>query len=178
MEGIKRLMKDGKVLLIIVLLLVIIIMTIGVTILASALKNQETTTIVTKENWGIKISDIQVIDQTATANPGTPSHTDSTVTLAATLNVPGDAVTYEITVQNTGTMDAVLESQTFIEGMSATDSSLIVYTYSQLSDDLKAGETTKFTVTATYDAMTTQDQIDASLSRTKTIIGTFNYKQK
>ena len=178
MEGLKRIIKDGKVLLIIVLLITIIFMSIGVTTLSNTIKNQEKEASVVNANWGIKISDIQVVNQTSTANPGTPSHTDTTVTLASTLAVPGDTVTYEVTVENTGTIDAVLESQTFIEELNHSETNLIVYTYSQLPDDLKAGETAKFTVTATFDAETTQEQINSSLSKTKTIIGTFNYKQK
>lgn len=178
MEDVKGLMKDGKVLLIIALLIVIIAMSIVCIFLSKSLNVKETKKIDSEAKWEIKITDIQIITQTSTANPGMPSHTDTTATLAATLTVPGDSVTYEITVENFGNIDAVLESQTFIEGISKDESDLIVYTYSQLPDDLNAGDTTKFMVTATYDAETTQDQIDAALSRTKTITGTFNYKQK
>ncbi len=178
MENVKAMMKDGKVLLIITLLIVIIAMSMVCVVLAKNLNIQETKRTNSDANWEIKITDIQVLNQTSTASPGVPSHTDTTATLAATLTVPGDTVTYEVTVQNSGNIDAVLESQTFVEGALINESNLIIYTYSQLPDELNAGDTTKFTVTASYDAETTQDQINASLSNTKTITGTFNYKQK
>lgn len=174
----RKKMKDGKVIIIVALLIAIIAMSVGYAAFATTLSVNGTAAIDSDASWEIKITDIQVKDRTSTANPGTPTHTDATATFAATLTVPGDTITYEVTVQNTGTIDAALESQTFVEGINENGSNLILYTYSKLPDELNAGDTARFTVTATYDAATTQEQIDAATSKTKTITATFNYKQK
>ncbi len=61
--------------------------------------------------WDIKITDISEASRTGKADPGTPTISSSGVsaTFEAELYMPGDSITYNITVKNNGNIDAALK---------------------------------------------------------------------
>ena len=64
-----------------------------------------------KGTWDIKITDISEASRTGKADPGTPTISTSGVSASfeANLWMPGDSITYNITVNNNGNIDAALK---------------------------------------------------------------------
>ena len=64
-----------------------------------------------KGTWDIKITDISEASRTGKADPGTPTISTSGVSASfeANLWMPGDSITYNITVKNNGNIDAALK---------------------------------------------------------------------
>ena len=64
-----------------------------------------------KGTWDIKITDISEASRTGKADPGTPTISSSGVSASfeANLWMPGDSITYNITVKNNGNIDAALK---------------------------------------------------------------------
>ena len=101
--------------------------------------------------WKVLITDIQseVLAGEAT-DAETPSHTDTTATFKTNLVSPGDSRQYTVTVENRGSIDAVLKT------LSKTDSNnnaiIFEITGIEQGDTLKAHESTTFNVTVTYNS--------------------------
>ena len=91
------------------LCMILVIMGVGYAAFQSQLKISGTSNITS--NWSVKITDIQskVVNGTPT-NASEPTHTDTTATFKTNLVSPGDAMRYDITVANEGSIDAVLNS--------------------------------------------------------------------
>ena len=64
-----------------------------------------------KGTWDIKITDISEASRTGKADPGTPTISSSGVSASfeANLWMPGDSITYNVTVKNNGNIDAALK---------------------------------------------------------------------
>ena len=101
--------------------------------------------------WKVLITDIQssVLNGTP-ENSEEPSHTDTTATFKTKLYSPGDKMRYTVTVENRGSIDAVLKT------LSKTDSSneAIIFTINGIEqgDTLKAKESKTFTVDVEYNS--------------------------
>ena len=99
--------------------------------------------------WKVLITDIQssVLNGTP-ENSEEPSHTDTTATFKTNLVSPGDSMQYTVTVENRGSIDAVLKT------LSKTDSNneaiIFEITGIEQGDTLKAHNSTTFNVTVTY----------------------------
>ena len=99
--------------------------------------------------WKVLITDIQssVLNGTP-ENSEEPSHTETTATFKTNLVSPGDSMQYTVTVENRGSIDAVLKT------LSKTDSNnqaiIFEITGIEQGDTLKAHESTTFNVTVTY----------------------------
>ena len=85
---------------------------------------------------------------------------------------PGDTITYVITIQNAGTINATLDSATFTPD-DKDGSPAISYETTSPATSLLAGEQTTFKVKVTYDAETTE----IPSVKTKTITGIIKYVQ-
>ena len=93
------------------LLAVLAIMTIGYAAFSTQLEIKGTSNI--DSRWEVKIIAISAGTPVGTAeNAVAPSYTDTTANMNVNLYAPGDSMTYEITIQNNGTLDAVLNSIT------------------------------------------------------------------
>ena len=117
--------------------------------------------------WKVLITDIQssVLNGTP-ENSEEPSHTDTTATFKTNLVSPGDSMQYTVTVENRGSIDAVLKT------LSKTDSNnqaiIFEITGIEQGDTLKAHESTTFNVTVTYNPEITNqpDNITSDLTIT------------
>ena len=163
--------KSGKNLVIVALLLLVVGATVAYAAFATELKLNESTATI-KGDWLIEITNIEATTVTGTAEEGTPTFTETTATFDALLNAPGDSVTYTVTVENKGSIDATLDSAVFTPD-DENGSPAIIYTTTNPAATLAAGATTTFTVTATYDESITE----VPDVKTKTITGTINYIQ-
>ena len=117
--------------------------------------------------WKVLITDIQssVLEGNAT-DAETPSHTDTTATFKTNLVSPGDSMQYTVTVENQGSIDAVLK--TIQKSDSNNNAIIFEITGIEQGDTLKAHETTTFNVTVTYnrDVTTQPDNLTSDLTIT------------
>ena len=137
----KRMMVIGG------LLAILVCMTIGYAAFSTQLQISGTSVITS--NWDIQIISVTPGTPTGTGeNAATPTCNKATATMEANLYAPGDAMTYEITVENKGNIDAVLGSIT----KSDSNNPAIVFETSGINkgDVLPAGEKDVMTVKISY----------------------------
>ena len=123
-------------------------------------------------DWKVLITDIQssVLAGEAT-DAETPSHTETTATFKTSLVSPGDSMQYDITVENRGDIDAVLES---IDVKTSENEAILFETSGiKRGDKLLPEESDVLTVVVTYNPEVT-DQPD-NLNSEVTV--TLNYVQ-
>lgn len=157
--------------IVIALLLLICAMAVGYAAFATQLTINGNAEIISGQ-WNVQITKIEATSINGTAVAGTPTHTTTTATFNAQLVKPGDSVTYTVTVENKGTIAAVLDSATFTP--QENGSPAIIYTTTDPAQELAAGGTTTFTVTATFDpSVTAEPEV-----KTKSITGVIEYVQK
>ena len=104
-------MKRNRCIIVTAILFAVLIMSVGYATFATKLTINGTAEIV--GNWNIKIVGIEAIEVSEGADPGTPEYTDTTATFYAKLKKPEDKITYLITIENAGTLDAKLLDATF-----------------------------------------------------------------
>ena len=87
----------------------LVFMGIGYAVLSQTLNINGTANM--RGEWDIKITDISEASRTGKADPGTPTISSSGVSASfeANLWMPGDSITYNITVKNNGNIDAALK---------------------------------------------------------------------
>ena len=153
------------------LLAILVVMTVGYAAFSTQLKITGNASITS--NWDVQITGISNGTPTGSAeNAINPTYDVLTTNMEVNLYSPGDSMTYEITIQNKGTIDATLSKIT----KSDTNNPAILFETSGVEegDDLLAGETTKMTVKITYNPSTTgqPDNLTSELNVTLT------YEQK
>ena len=105
----KRLNRAQRNYIIAGLCMILVIMAVGYAAFASQLKISGTSNI--SSNFLVRITDIQSTVLNGQASDAqTPTHTETTATFKTNLVSPGDAMRYDITVANEGSIDAVLNS--------------------------------------------------------------------
>ncbi len=123
-------------------------------------------------DWKVLITDIQSKTLSGAATDAeTPSHTETTATFKTNLVSPGDSMQYDITVENRGDIDAVLESI----DVKASENEAILFETSGIKrgDKLLPNESDVLTVVVTYNPETTNQP--ENLNATVTV--TLNYVQ-
>lgn len=164
-------MKNSKKFFILILVVAIIAMSAGYAALSQTLTINGTAKI--DSSWDIKFTNIT--DGTAVGgatNVSAPEYTGTTATFDVSLTSPGDSMTYEITVTNAGTLDAVLDSI----DITSSENDAIIYevTGVQQGTELAASTTNTVTVKVTYNpAVETQPTV-----LNKTLKVTLEYVQK
>ena len=174
--------QRNKNLLIGGLLAIILTMAVGYAAFATQLNINGTANITS--TWDVQITNIEARDPV-----GTASNVDATVApggLSATFEAkvisPGDSVTYDVTVKNNGTLDAILSSIVFsqentgdkIEGQELSETDPIVYTKANIEqgEKLTASSEKTFQITVAYnDSVTSQpasEQLKSALTMTLT----------
>ena len=151
--------------------MILVIMGVGYAAFQSQLKISGTSNIAS--NFLVKITDIQSTVQSGSASDAqTPTHTDTTATFKTNLVSPGDSMKYDITVENQGTMDAVLESIEVNDG----NNPAITFQTSGIEegDELQVSQSDILTVIVSYDSSVTSQPENTN----STITVTLNYKQK
>ena len=145
---------------------ILLIMAAGYAAFRSQLNIKGTSNI--SSEWKVLITDIQssVLNGTP-ENSEEPSHTDTTATFKTNLVSPGDSMQYTVTVENRGSIDAVLKT------LSKTDSNneaiIFEITGIEQGDTLKAHESTTFNVTVTYNKDVTNQPANLTSDLTITL---------
>ena len=102
--------------------------------------------------WNVLITNIQsqVLSGTPEDEAGSPSHTETTASFSTKLYSPGDRMQYTVTVENRGSIDAVLKT---IENTNSSNEA-IIFTINGIEpgDTLKAKESKTFTVDVEYNS--------------------------
>ena len=148
------------------LLAILVCMTIGYAAFSTQLQISGTSSITS--SWDVQITNITQGTPTGTGeNAVAPSYTATTATMEANLYSPGDAMTYEITIQNKGTIDAVLSKIT----KSNSNNPAILFETSGVNegDTLLAGETAKMTVKISYNSSVTSQPENLSAEMAVTL---------
>ena len=164
-------MENTKKIIITVLSVLVCIMAVGYALLAQELTIKGRASI--DSRWKVEITDINSKDIIGDAvNKVDPSYTATTASFSVGFTQPGDSITYDITVTNKGTLDAVVENITVNKG----NNSAIKYTTSGLKRGdkiLKNNGTNILTIKVEYDANATVQQTNT----TNDITVTINYQQ-
>lgn len=168
-------MKNKKNVFIAALLVAIVAMSVGYAALAQVISINGTANI--SANWDVEITSI---NETAATGATTQSiNSDAT---SATFNVdlayPGATATYEINIENKGTINAVLDSISGIDAANSAQPSEIQYTITGVNtgDTLDASDTAKALVTVTWiNNNENTDTVPTTTTKTATI--TLNYVQ-
>ncbi len=92
------------------LLVIICLMVAGYAAFQTKLEVTSTSNIAS--NWLVKITDIQVVDKTGSAEnvEDSTTYTDLTANIEANLYGSGDSIKYEVTISNLGNIDAILSN--------------------------------------------------------------------
>ncbi len=142
--------------------------------------------IITGDKWGVNIVEVSEIEKVGEAEIiGDVSTIGTTLNFDTVLKKAGDKVSFNITVQNTGKLEAELYALT-LSGVSLVDGENISYTilpldYTMVHEDtkdgsiIKNGEKQMFNITVSYDDnVSKENDKEYHLSLGSTII----YKQK
>ena len=153
------------------LLAILVVMTVGYAAFSTQLKITGNASITS--NWDVQITGISNGTPTGSAeNAINPTYDILTANMEVNLYSPGDSMTYEITIQNKGTIDATLSKIT----KTNTNNPAILFETSGVNegDALNAGDKTTMTVKITYNPATTgqPDNLTSELNVTLT------YEQK
>ena len=140
-------MKHTKNIILITSLTLILIMSIGYSTFATQLTLNGSAEILS--TWNIRIIRVEPQLVSEGCDPGTPQYTDTSVTFDAKLVKPGDSITYVITIENAGTLNATLNNLIFIEETTGSDA--IKYETSNFDPFLERGEKNAFSVKVEYD---------------------------
>ena len=134
--------------LIVGLCAILVIMGVGYAAFSSQLKITGTSNI--DSTWSVKITSITPTDILGEAKdkPEITDYTDTTATFGTSLKLPNDSITYNIVIENQGSLDAKLDTISKTD----TNNSAISFETSgvEKGDLLKAGEKVTMKVKVTY----------------------------
>lgn len=160
-------MRNYKNIIIVSLLLVLLAMSVGYSAFSGNLKLNGIAEIMGE--WDVRITNVEVKKVSEGCDPGTPQYSNTSVTFDAKLAKPGDSITYLITIENAGTLDATLNNVLFVENGTLA----ISYSTTEIKENLKSGEITTFSVLVEYKS----NYVDHLEDDKNTIIGIIEYVQ-
>ena len=165
--------KAGKNTVIGFLVVAILIMAAGYALLSSQLKITGTAGVTS--SWNVAITSITEGTAIGTASNRTPaSSTGTTATFDVELQKPGDSMTYDVTISNKGSLNAVLDSMVITEGIGGSEA--ITYSVTGVTKGTRLDVDTTNTVTVKVewdDSLSTMPEITS-----KTLTVTLNYVQQ
>ena len=143
---------NRKTKIIVVMLIAVVFMAVGYAILSTNLNIQGTSNLT--DSWGIRISNVESTSTGRAYNISEPTYSNTTMTFNVGVKEPGDKMTFTVTVQNYGTLDAILDNI----DISNSGSRVIKYGIEgiQSGTRLLAGESKTFTITTEFDINATE----------------------
>ena len=153
--------KNFKNTMIAVLLVCILIMAVGYAALQQRLNISGTSNITSV--WDVQITNIVSHPSGGASDAVAPSFTPITATFSSNLVNPNDSITYDVTIENKGTLDAELKLIT----NNSENNPAISFIYSGIKEGniLKAGTSTHAYVTVKYNDVTTQpDDVNSNFT--------------
>ena len=165
--------KAGKNTVIGFLVVAILIMAAGYALLSSQLKITGTAGVTS--SWDVSITAITEGTAIGSAINRTPATSNgTTATFDVELQKPGDSMTYDITISNKGSLNAVLDSMVITEGIGGSEA--ITYSVTGVTKGTKLDVNTTNTVTVKVewdDSLSSMPEVT-----TKTLTVTLNYVQQ
>ena len=165
--------KAGKNTVIGFLVVAILIMAAGYALLSSQLKITGTAGVTS--SWNVAITAITEGTAIGTARNRTPaSSTGTTATFDVELQKPGDSMTYDVTISNKGSLNAVLDSMVITEGIGGSEA--ITYSVTGVTKGTRLDVDTTNTLTVKVewdDSLSTMPEVT-----NKTLTVTLNYVQQ
>jgi len=139
-------MKSRKNKIIIIMCIALLLMATGYALVSTTLTIKGTSSVT--DTWGVKIMSVSSAATGRAYNIVEPVYTDTSMTFSVGVKEPGDKMTFTITIQNFGTLAAMLESI----DVTAGSSDLIEYSIDGIEENsiLPAGATKIFTVTTGF----------------------------
>ena len=140
-------MERSKKTVMIVLCAAIFLMAVGFAAFSTTLTIDGTANV--SSDWNVVFTDIEVVSKTDGATSKSAEASGTTATFDVGLINPGDNIVYVITVENQGTLDAIIENIT----ATASDNPAIDFAISniKIGDTLAKQTSTTFNVTISYD---------------------------
>ena len=141
------------------LLCLLLIMTIGYSAFSSRLDIKGSSMVTSK--WDIEITDLQVKNILGKAEDVSHSFDTLTANMEANFYMPSDEITYEVTISNLGTLDAVLDNIKI--NMDSQD--IIQFKVDGITsgEELKQGTSTKFDLIMKYNENITSQPGETSI---------------
>lgn len=172
--------KKSKNTLLLIVLLAILGISIGYAALSQNLTINGTSKIVS--DWAIEITNIEskfTSGETGAVDNSAPTVGDDKVsaTFDVTLYYPGAVATYDVTVENKGSINAKLDSISGIDTANSTTPTDVKYSITPTTNTLAAGDTTTYTVTVEWEKGDT-NTVPETNGTTKTATITLNYVQE
>ena len=146
-------------------------MAVGYAAFSSQLKISGTSSVTS--SWDVEITNIESTNVIGSATNGSaPTYTKTTATFNTNLVSPGDSITYDVTVENKGSIDATLKTITKTD----TNNSAILFETSGIKegDSLLVGAKAHMFVKVTYNKTITSQPKNL----TSTLKVTLDYVQK
>lgn len=152
------------------LLCLLLIMTVGYSAFSSQLDIKGSSMVTSK--WDIEITDLQLKQKIGSAEDVSHNYEMLNANMEANFYIPGDEITYEVTVSNLGTIDAVLDSIKI--NMDSQD--IIEFKVDGITsgEELAHGTSTKFDVIMKYNENITSQPGETSIDFSMNL----NYLQK
>lgn len=145
-------MKERRNIIIILILVILLLMSVAYSAFATQLTLNSSSQIIGE--WDVRITNIEIKYVSENCDPGVPQFTNTSMKFNAKLVKPGDYISYEVTVKNEGTIDAILNNIIFYEEYEG--STALNYITTEVSPILKKGEEIKFSVIVEYLKETTE----------------------
>ena len=164
-------MNDKKKIIIGSLCALIMIMAVGYALLAQQLSITGSTSITS--NWQVEITNITEKEKSTGTTTNSTNYTATTASFNTSLISPGDYATYEVTVTNKGTLDAVLSANPTVTTGNNTAITYEIEGIKKGDKILKNNQTDTFTIKVQYNPSTTQQPS----TLTSDIQVTLNYQQ-
>lgn len=158
-------MKDKKILMW-VLCGLICIMSVGYAAFSTQLKINGTASI--ESNWSIEFTKIEQISKTSGVTiTSTPTASGTTATFNVDFKSPGDTIEYKVTVENKGTLNAVIDGITIAK----QENKPIQFEVSNIAkgDKLAKGASATFNIKIKYDSSVTTQPNESDKSGTLSI---------
>ena len=152
------------------LLCLLLIMTVGYSAFSSKLDIKGSSMVTSK--WDIEITDLQLKQEVGEAENVSYDFDALTANMEANFYTPGDEITYEVTVSNLGTIDAVLDSIKI--NMASQDVIQFKVDGITSGEELDHGTSTKFDVIMKYNENITSQPGETSIEFSMDL----NYLQK
>lgn len=167
--------NQKRLVLILALVVMITVMTVGYAAFSTDLFINGTANI--NAEWLVRFNSITEQEMNGATTVGTPKISEDTTTATFEVNLayPGASATYNIEVENAGSISAKLNSIDGVDTANATEPVGVVYEVSGVSENdiLAVGDKKMVTVTVKWDANDTS--VPTAKKKTATI--TLNYVQ-
>ena len=163
-------MRKSKIIVLSSFIFLLLVMAVGYSAFATNIKLDGQAEI--SGIWDVRITGIEVASVSEGCDAGDPTYTNTSATFNAKLIKPGDSVTYVITIQNRGTIDAKLSTVYYNTTKESTET--INYESTSLKKVLEAGGEDTLAITIKYDENTSI----LPEVRTSNITGIIEYVQK